>query len=303
MTRHVRFKVGENSGAGIRLDVFLTRNLPDLTRSEVRRIILGGGVRIGKAVPKPGSRLKAGEVVEVDFEEPPSEGLRAEDIPLRILVSDDSIVVLDKPSGMTVHPGAGRREGTLAAALLHSFPEIAGVGPVDRPGIVHRLDRETSGVMVAAKTREAFESLSKQFRDRDVRKVYLGLVWGRMPAAEGRFTWPIGRHVRHGHKISVRTRHPKKADTHYEILREYGETTFLEIRPVTGRTHQIRVHFAAAGHPIVGDTRYGKKGARKFPRLFLHAHVLSFIHPRTGKRVEYASPLPSDLEDILRTLE
>jgi 23S rRNA pseudouridine1911/1915/1917 synthase len=300
--RRAEFEAGEGSGAGSRLDLFLTDNLQGLTRSQIHKIILGGGVKVDGAVRKPGSRLKAGERVEVEFDEREEDGLTAEDIPLRILASDGSIVVLDKPSGMTVHPGAGRREGTLAAALIHAFPEIAGVGAPDRPGIVHRLDRETSGVMVAARSPAAFESLSGQFKDREVHKVYLGLVWGRMPAAEGCFTWAIGRHVRHGQKISVRTRRPKRAETRYRVLREYRETTLLEIRPVTGRTHQIRVHLAAAGHPVVGDARYGKKGAREFPRLFLHAQRLSFIHPGTGERVEFESPLPADLGEILRAL-
>jgi 23S rRNA pseudouridine1911/1915/1917 synthase len=300
--RRAEFEAGEASGAGSRLDLFLTENLRGLTRSQIHKIILGGGVRVDGAVRKPGSRLKAGERIEVEFEEEGADILSAEDIPLRVLASDGSIVVLDKPSGMTVHPGAGRREGTLAAALIHAFPEIAGVGSPERPGIVHRLDRETSGVMVAARSPAAFESLSGQFRDRNVHKVYLGLVWGRMPAAEGCFTWAIGRHVRHGQKISVRTRRPKQAETRYRVLREYRETTLLELRPVTGRTHQIRVHLAAAGHPVVGDGRYGKKGARKFPRLFLHAHRLSFSHPGTGERVEFESPLPAELEEILRAL-
>ena len=302
MTRRAEFVVGESSGPGIRLDLFLTRNLHGLTRSQIHKIIAAGGVRVDGAVRKSGSRLKAGELVKVEIEDSGSDVPTAEDIPLRILASDRAIVVLDKPSGMTVHPGAGRKTGTLASALIHHFPEIARIGPPDRPGIVHRLDRETSGVMVAARTKAAFESLGRQFRNRDVHKVYLGLVWGRMQAPEGLFTWAVGRHPRHGQKISVKTKHPKKAETHYRVLQEYGETTLLEIRPVTGRTHQIRVHLAAAGHPVVGDTRYGRKSGRKFPRLFLHAHRLSFFHPETGETVEFESPLPSDLGEILRAL-
>ncbi len=301
MIKRAEFVAGEGSGAGSRLDLFLTENLPGLTRSQIHKIIVAGGVRVGGGARKPGSRLRAGERIEVEFEEAVTTGLAAEDIPLKILASDGAVIVVDKPSGMTVHPGAGRALGTLAAALLHAFPEIASVGSPERPGIVHRLDRETSGLMVAARTGPSFESLSRQFKDRDVHKTYLGLVWGRMPSPEGCFTWAIGRHLRHGQKISVRTRHPKPAETRYRVLREYRDATFLEIRPVTGRTHQIRVHFAAAGHPVVGDTRYGKKGARKAPRLFLHAHRLSFLHPATGERVEFESPLPPDLEAILRT--
>jgi 23S rRNA pseudouridine1911/1915/1917 synthase len=191
------------------------------------------------------------------------------------------------------------RKGTLVNALLARFPELRGVGEADRPGIVHRLDKETSGVMVVARNEKALRSLQAQFKSRQVRKTYLALVWGKMPAREGKLDRPIGRHVSHGQRMSVRTRRPRTAETQYAVLEVLPETSFLEVRPLTGRTHQIRVHMAAAGHPVVGDVLYGKrKGEKRAGRMFLHAHKLSFLHPASGERVEFVSLLPADLEAV-----
>ncbi len=298
------YLVTSGSGTGTRLDLFLTERLPELTRSRIRKAIEEGGVKVDGTVRKPGYKLKADERIDVDWRDSEGSGVKPQDLPLKVIGCDDQIIVLDKPSGLVVHPGAGRREGTLASALIHHFPEVAAVGPRDRPGIVHRLDKETSGVMVVARTSSAFDSLRRQFEKRDVRKIYLGLVWGKMPSSEGRFAWPIGRHVRHGQRISVKTRHPREAETYYRVLRTFREMELLEIRPVTGRTHQIRVHLAASGHPVFGDAKYGRKGRKRGPaeRLFLHAHKLSFLHPGTRERVEYASALPRELEECLLIL-
>jgi len=293
------FVVSAGSGPGRRLDVYLAERLEGLTRSHIRKLIEGGKVMVNGVLKKAGHKLKENDLVEAEVGEEPFPKLRPQDIPLTVLYSDDQIVVIDKPSGLVVHPGAGNREGTLAGALLYRFPEISGLGPAERPGIVHRLDKETSGVMVVARSPEAYASLQKQFKDRDVRKVYLGLAWGRMPA-EGRIDKPIGRHIKHGQRMSVRTRKPRPAETFYKVREEFKGMSFLEIRPVTGRTHQIRVHLASAGHPLAGDSRYGRRREQpKFPRLFLHAHRLSFIHPGTGERVEFASNLPDDLRSLL----
>ncbi len=298
------YLVTQTDGAGRRLDVFLSRKLRGLTRSQIQKIIARGEVRVGGIPGKSGYKLRTGDPIVIDYEGPAPEELEAEDIPLSIIYEDAHVVILDKPSGLVVHPGAGNRKGTLAAALLHHYPEVAGTGPLERPGIVHRLDKETSGVMVAAKNLVAYEALQRQFRGRDIGKVYLGLVWGRIPGPEGRIDRPIGRHVSRGERVSVRTRKPREAVTNYRILRRYVDASYLEIRPLTGRTHQIRVHLAAAGHPVVGDRLYGrKKAGRICPRLFLHAHELSFKHPKTGERVEFTSPLPGDLEDVLRLFE
>lgn len=298
------FNVSLDSGEGRRLDVFLAERVPSLTRSQIKKLISEGAVRVAGAVRRSSYKLRAGEIVQFDYEVPAPGRLEPQDIPLKIVYEDQDIVVLDKPAGLVVHPGAGNASGTLANALIHRFPEIAEVGPEDRPGIVHRLDKETSGIMVAARSARAYDSLIGQFRRKDVWKTYLGLVWGRLTAPEGRINWPIGRHVTEGKKISVRSRHPKDAETFFKVLQTYRDATLLEIRPVTGRTHQIRVHLAAAGHPVAGDSLYGrKKMAKKFPRLFLHAHTISFLHPGTGERLTFASQLPPDLDDVLQNLD
>jgi 23S rRNA pseudouridine1911/1915/1917 synthase len=293
------FVVSAGSGPGRRLDVYLAERLEGLTRSRIRKLIDEGKVMVNGALKKAGHKLRENDVVEAEVGEEPSPELRPQDVPLTVLYADDHLVIINKPYGLVVHPGAGNREGTLAGALLYRFPEISGLGPAERPGIVHRLDKETSGIMVVARSPEAYASLQKQFKDRDVRKVYLGLAWGKMPA-EGRIDKPIGRHIKHGQRMSVRTRKPRPAETFYKVREEFKGMSFLEIRPVTGRTHQIRVHLAAAGHPLAGDSRYGRRREQpKFPRLFLHAHRLSFIHPGTGERVEFTSDLPDDLRSLL----
>ena len=296
------FVVSSESGPGQRLDVYLAKCLEGLTRSRIRKLIDAGKVMVNGASKKAGHKLRENDLVEAEVGKEPSPELRPQDVPLTVLYADDHIVIINKPCGLVVHPGAGNREGTLASALLYRFPEISSLGPAERPGIVHRLDKETSGVMVVARSPEAYASLQKQFKDRDVRKVYLGLAWGKMPS-EGRMDRPIGRHIKHGQRMSVRTRKPRPAETFFKVREEFKGMSFLEIRPVTGRTHQIRVHLAAAGHPLAGDSRYGRRREQpKFPRLFLHAHRLSFIHPGTGERVEFTSELPTGLVMILQKL-
>ena len=295
------FLVTPESGAGARLDVFLAAHVAGLTRSQAGKAADEGRALVNDVPKKPGAILRPGDRVVLTRPEAPPAGLEPQDIPLKVLYRDDDLIVLDKPFGLVVHPGAGVRSGTLVNALLHAFPEVIWVGEGDRPGIVHRLDMETSGVMVVARSPRAYESLKGQFKDRRVKKVYRALVWGRMPGPEGRIDAPIGRHPRHGQRMSVRTRKPRAAETLFTVLEEFRQTTLLEVRPLTGRTHQIRVHLAAAGHPLVGDTRYGRKrGGKRYPRLFLHACRLSFAHPATGAVVEFASALPLDLEAVLQ---
>jgi len=287
-------------GAGVRLDVFLAARVPGLTRSQAGKHVGAGQARVGGAPRKASYKLRPGERVEFEWEDAAAEPIAAaEDIPFAVLYADADVIVVDKPSGLVVHPGAGVRRGTLVNALLARFPELRGVGEADRPGIVHRLDKETSGVMVVARNERALRSLQAQFKNRQVRKAYLALVWGKMPEKSGKMDRPIGRHVAHGQRMSVRTRRPRSAETHYTVLDEFPETSFLEVRPLTGRTHQIRVHMAAAGHPVVGDAVYGRrKGERRAGRMFLHANRLSFLHPASGERVEFVSPLPADLEAV-----
>lgn len=299
------FLIATGSGAGERLDVYLARRLKDFTRSEFQRFIDLGRVAVNGAAKKSGYKLKDGDRVEVDVIVPEAAGTAAEDIPLRILYSDPDVIVLDKPAGMIVHPGAGARKGTLVNALLHHFPEIRGIGDDDRPGIVHRLDKETSGVMVVARSLAAYGELLRQFKAREIRKVYLALVRGRLSSTAGRFDWPIGRHVKHGQRMSIKTRKPRSAITDYRVLNVFKDFSLLEIRPITGRTHQIRVHLTAAGHPLAGDRRYGacRQPKARFPRLFLHAHRLAFRHPVSGQPLEFLSPLPDDLASVLKSIE
>jgi len=302
---HKTFRIGPGAGAGERLDVFLARRIPDFARAQFQRFIDKGFVFVNGERRKPSLKLRTGDTIEADIEIPEPGALEPEDIPLRVIYEDESIAVIDKPSGMVVHPGAGARSGTPVPALLHRYPEIRGVGAEDRPGIVHRLDKETSGVILVARTAAAQLELKRQFKAREVKKVYLALIAGRPAREEGSFDWPIGRHHRHGERMSIKTDKPRTAITDYRIARTIGGFTLLEVRPLTGRTHQIRVHLAAAGHPVVGDRRYGsrKAGGTTFPRLFLHARELSFCHPVTGARLAFASPLPPELAAVLESLE
>jgi len=292
---------GPEAGSGTRLDVFLADKIEGLSRAQVRKVIDGGGVRVGSFARKAGYKLKAGDRVHIQYELPEPEGvLIPQNIPLKIVYMDADVIVIDKPPHLVVHPGPGHPSGTLVNALIYHFPEVALVGNEQRPGIVHRLDQDTSGVMVVARSPRAFSFLHDQFKRRVVWKTYLALAWGRVTATEGKLSWPLGRHPREGSRISIRARSPKKAETFFAVQRVFKDTTLLEVKPVTGRTHQIRVHLAAAGHPVVGDPVYGRKREpRDFPRIFLHAHTLSFLHPETEERLTFASPLPPDLEAVI----
>jgi 23S rRNA pseudouridine1911/1915/1917 synthase len=292
--------VSETEGAGRRIDAFLAEYLRDVSRARVQRLITGGGVLVDGGPVKASHRLVEGEKVTIRLTREMKEKPGPEDMPLEILHEDRDIILVDKLSGLVVHPGAGRRTQTLVNALLYRFPDLAGQEPEDRPGIVHRLDKETSGVMVVARSPRALIDLQQQLKNREVDKRYLGLVWGKIRHAEGRLSWPIGRHARHRDRISIKTDKPRAAETRYRLLQAYQEFAYLEIHPLTGRTHQIRVHMAAAGHPLVGDSRYGRRGGKgPSPRLFLHAATLKFRHPGSGERVEFSSPLPPDLQAVL----
>jgi 23S rRNA pseudouridine1911/1915/1917 synthase len=293
--------VTAEAGGGSRLDVFLAGKLPDLSRAQVQKVIDDGGVRVGSYARKAGYKLRAGDRVHVEYELPePAGALVPQNIPVKVVWMDADVIVIDKQANLVVHPGPGHPNGTLVNALIYHFPEVALVGSAERPGLVHRLDQDTSGVMIVARTPQAFTSLQEQFRRRVVWKTYLALAWGRVTATEGKLSWPLGRHPKEGSRISIRARSPKKAETFFQVQRTFRDTTLLEVRPVTGRTHQIRVHMAAAGHPIVGDPVYGRKREpREFPRIFLHAHTLSFLHPVTEERLTFASPLPPDLEAVI----
>ncbi len=287
---------------GSRLDAWLARALPDQSRSRIARLIEGGHVAVNGRPSKPSLRLKGGETVQVAPPPPAPADVPAEAIPLDVLHEDADIIVVNKPAGLVVHPGAGRRTGTLVNALLHRCPDLAGIGDKVRPGIVHRLDRDTSGVMVVAKTERAHRSLSAQFKDRIVEKEYLAVVAGRMPKKTGRIDAAIGRHATQRKRMSTRTRRGREAVTEYRVVAEGERASLLAVRILTGRTHQIRVHMAALGHPVLGDGVYGGKGARPpgldLPRQMLHAHRLSFTHPVTGESLSFTAPVPEDMRAL-----
>ncbi len=290
---------------GERLDKWLARQLPGYSRTEIQRWIKEGLVRVNGRASKPGYKLEPGDVVEVDVPAPvPYEGVKPEPIPLNVLYEDEDVIVIDKPAGMVVHPAPGHASGTLVNALLYHFPDLEGIGGVERPGIVHRLDKDTSGLILVAKNSRAHRELQRQFKAREIEKAYLALVEGHLQPKVGRIEAPIGRDKRHRKRMAV-VRGGREAITEYTVIAYYGDYTLVEVRPLTGRTHQIRVHFAFIGHPLAGDTVYGRRKQKLKPwlrRHFLHAHRIRFRLPRTGQWVEFTSPLPEDLQHILDKL-
>ncbi len=295
-----KFFVTRSFGSGRRLDVFLAANIRDLTRAQAQKLIADQKATVNREAAKPAQKLKVGDIVEVELPEAQPNELRPMNVPLDIIYCDEHVIVLNKPAGLTVHPGAGIEEVTLVNALLYHFPGIEKVGHPQRPGIVHRLDKETSGVMVVARSERAYAELKRQFKAREVEKIYLGLVKGQVQVPQGKIDWAIGRHPKHRQRISVRTKKPREALTLYTVRKILDDFTLVEVKPVTGRTHQIRVHFAAAGHPIVGDPRYGgREKHRKFPRLYLHAWRIVFTHPVTRILCEFYAPIPPEFQEII----
>jgi 23S rRNA pseudouridine1911/1915/1917 synthase len=310
----LHFTVAE-SEVGHRLDAVVSARLPTLSRSRVSRLIRAGHVTVGGHIKKPGYLIKQGDVVQTAI--PPQEPVTCEPepIPLSILYEDQDVIVLDKPPGLVVHPGAGHKTGTLVNALLHHCPDIGKIGDQARPGIVHRLDKDTSGTMVVAKTSLAFDSLTRQFKKREVHKKYLALTYGQLGQAAGVVDMPIGRHPKHRKKMSVKSRQSRPTETRWRIKEGFGEVTLLEIDLRTGRTHQVRVHCAAMGHPVVGDVTYGKKRRwhktlsgrtveilKTARRQMLHAWQLAFMHPRKEQMMPFESPIPHDMVSVLNAL-
>ena len=296
---------------GSRLDSFLTALLPDQSRSQLQRLIKEGRVTGPSQDLRPSTPVRAGQEYAIDIPAPVPALPQPEALPLRIVFEDPDIVVLDKPAGMVVHPAAGHSRGTLVNALLHHVKDLSGVGGELRPGIVHRLDRGTSGLMVVAKHDRAHQELSRQFRDREVEKEYAALVWGVVHAGR-RIDAPIGRDDKDRQKMSTRARRARSAVTRVTWVRHFRGVSLLKVAIHTGRTHQIRVHLNAIGHPIVGDATYGGVHRRvphdlrpvmRLERPFLHAMRLSFTHPADGRRVDFDSPLPPDLESVIDEIE
>jgi 23S rRNA pseudouridine1911/1915/1917 synthase len=275
-----------------------------LTRSRVRRLIDDGLVTLaGRRPSKAGVTLERGAAVQVTVPPPAPVDLAPEAIPLRIVYEDGDLLVVDKPAGLAVHPSPGHSSHTLVNAVLAHCPDLSGVGGERRPGIVHRLDKDTSGLIIVAKNDAAHLSLARQLKERQVEKTYLALVEGRPRPAQGVIDAPVGRHPRDRKRQAV-TGRGREARTRYRLLREVDGRSLLEVRPETGRTHQIRVHFASIGHPVVGDALYGR-GAPPggLRRQFLHAQRLVFCHPRTGQRMELEAPLAEDLAGVLAALK
>lgn len=292
--------------AGQRLDHVLAAALPQYSRSRLQAWIRAGRVTVNGATAKASDTLRGGEELCVTPAAPPPLRAYAEDLPLRVVYEDAAAVVVDKPAGMVVHMGAGRHEGTLVNALLHRFGGLSAEGGQERPGIVHRIDRETSGLLVVARTDEAHRALAAQFAARTVGKEYLALVHGVVKADAGRVEKPIARDPNNRLRMTWRLETGRAAVSEYRVLRRYERCTFLSIRILTGRTHQIRVHMSSLGHPLVGDRLYGAPmNAPGIPppgRVFLHAHRLEFDSPAAGGRVRVESPLPEELERILAGL-
>jgi 23S rRNA pseudouridine1911/1915/1917 synthase len=286
--------------AGERLDRVLADRFPDLSRAQLQRLIRSGAITVNDTVVRPACRLAPGDLITVTFPEEPT--VRPEPFPLDIVYEDEHLLVVNKPAGMVVHPAARMVSGTLVNALLAHCPQVADVGGSDRAGIVHRLDRETSGLIVVAKNPEAHAALQRQFKRRLVRKTYVALVEGQVQPREGIIEVPIGRDPKDRTRMAV-SRTGRPAVTQYRVVEIFPQYTLLEVRPHTGRTHQIRVHLAWLGYPVVGDRVYGRRRQTLMPdRHFLHARDLAFTHPVTGEKLALSAPLPPELASVLNQL-
>ena len=298
------FTVSEGD-AGTRLDRWLSSQQPELSRSRVQALIREGHITVGGRVVKPHQKLAAGMEVHVAI--PPLQPANAlpENIPLSILYEDADILVINKPAGQVVHPAPGHAGGTLVNALLYHCRDLSGVGGQARPGIVHRLDKDTSGALVVAKNDAALQGLMRQFKGRQVRKEYLAAVRGRLSPSSGRIQTLIGRSEHDRKKMTARPRRGREAVTEYDTVEAWADASLVRVRIETGRTHQIRVHMSHLGHAVLGDAQYGRR-RREDPasiaRQMLHAARIAFAHPRTGKPMEFEAPLPDDMRHALEAL-
>ena len=311
MTQVLTVSAGEHPK---RLDVFLSGHTSGLSRAGVQRLIEKGAVTVNGKHAKPSLKIRPGDTIDWDVPKPAPLEIEGEPIPLEVLYEDESLLVLNKPAGIVVHPAPGHWSGTLVNALLHHIQQgpdrgrLSGIGGRERLGLVHRLDKGTSGVMVIAKTDAAHRGLSKEFKDHTIHRVYLALITGAVKGSRGRVELAIGRDSKNRQKISARTTAPRQAVTEFQVIERFGKTAALvEVRPQTGRTHQIRVHLASIGHPVLGDETYGGRKVcevndQPISRPMLHARTLGFTHPITGKYLEYSAPPPPDMEDILKRL-
>ena len=312
MTARAENFIVEKSLPAERLDAFLRRKFPAVSRVAFKRLIEQGHVRVNERPAKPTHAPRAGEQIEVHWPEAKSAEAQPEEIPLAILFEDQSLLVLNKPAGLVVHPAAGHEEHTLVNALLHHCRgSLSGIGGVARPGIVHRLDKETSGCLVVAKNDETHLALSAQFAKRRVEKIYNAIVCGELARESGEIRAAIARHPSHRKRMAARDDDSgRAAHTSYRVLERLNAATLVEAQIHTGRTHQVRVHFQFLGHPLVGDETYGARQNARLkelthyaaPRVMLHACELTFVHPRTEKQLSFEAPLPKDFREALKFL-
>lgn len=296
--------------AGERIDIFLVGKT-GITRSQIQKRIEKGDVLVNSKPVNQHYRIKSNDNISVAEIEQKGEGLIQENIPITILYQDESIIVVDKPAGMVVYPAAGHSQGTLMNAVAYHCGKLAATGGPLRPGVVHRLDKDTSGVMVVALDDKAYYHLTEQFKQRTINRKYIALVYGNFIQDEGEIALKIGRSATDRKKMSTRVKTGREAVTTWKVLKRFYNATLIQAKLRTGRTHQIRVHFASIGHPVLGDRTYGKKtevekkgsGTIRFPRQMLHAEVLGFIHPQNGEYLEFSSPLPKDMTMSIAALE
>lgn len=299
------FEVSEED-AGLRLDQYLVKMVPSLSRSRIKNLIEEGLVKVEPETSKlkPGLKVKALQKITLII--PPDEPLQLtpQEVPFEILYEDEDLAVIYKPAGIVVHPAPGHKEGTLVHGLLKRLKDLSGIGGKLRPGIVHRLDKDTSGLMLVAKNDFAHQALVMAFKERKIHKEYLAIVYGEVKPSKGTIEKPIGRHPVHRKKMAV-LKEGKEAVTSYEVLKTFKKASLLLARPLTGRTHQLRVHFSSLGHPILGDPLYGglKPNLPKPERLMLHAYKLSFEHPRTKQVLTFTKDPPEDFQNYLKLLE
>jgi len=293
----------EPEAAGERIDKHLTEAIEaDVSRSQVQQWIKDGRVRVNGAAVKGSYKLAAGDRIEVAIPEPEELDVQPENIPLEIVFEDSDVVVINKPRGMVVHPAPGHAAGTVVNALLYHCKDLSGINGILRPGIVHRIDKDTSGLLMAAKNDLAHASLSAQLKEHSVTRKYIAVVHGNIPHDQGTIDAPIGRDSGDRKLFAVTHRNSKHAVTHFAVAERFGDFTLIELRLETGRTHQIRVHMKYIGYPLVGDPAYGKPKDHEMQGQALHAAVLGFIHPRSGERLEFTAPLPEDMERLLLRL-
>ena len=288
---------------GTRLDVFLAGQEDNPSRASIQKMITDGAITVNNEVKRANYKLKANDQITMVFEPPTEIEVKPENIPLDILYEDNDIIVINKARGMVVHPAAGVYSGTLVNALLYHCKDLSGINGVNRPGIVHRIDKETSGLLMVAKNDKAHKSLSEQLKEHSVTRRYVALVHGVIPHVHGKVNAPIGRDVNDRQKMAVTKNNSKEAITNFTVLERYDDMSLIECRLETGRTHQIRVHMSYIGYPVYGDPKYGKKKDDQSHGQFLHAKKLGFIHPTTGEYLEFECPLPDYFQAKLDELK